>query len=134
MPFANETFDAAVSMFTHTDVDDFAKVVREIGRVVRRGGAFVYLGIHPCFVGPHAKFVGGHGVPELYAGYRDVRRYEEAPGIAPEGIRAKVGAMHLPLSVFVQSFLDAGFVLDRFEEPASPEREYPYIVAVRAAR
>src|ERR1051325_8758334 len=54
LPFEAESFDAAVSVFTHTDVDDFAAVVREAARVLRPGGQLVYLGIHPCFVGPHA--------------------------------------------------------------------------------
>ena len=35
LPFDDESFDAAVSMFTHTDVEDFAAVVGEIARVLR---------------------------------------------------------------------------------------------------
>jgi SAM-dependent methyltransferase len=131
LPFADASFDAAVSMFLHTDVDDFPAVVGEIARVLRVGARFVYLGIHPCFVGPHARFLGGEGVPELHAGYRATGRYTEAPGISPTGLRAKVGATHLPLDAFVGSFLDAGLVLDRFHEPVSEHRIYPYLVALR---
>jgi len=40
-------------MFAHTDVDDFAAVVREVARVLSPGGRFVYVGTHPCFVGRH---------------------------------------------------------------------------------
>jgi hypothetical protein len=39
-----------------------------------------------------------------------------------------VGATHLPLGLFVQSFLDTGFEIVRFEELGP--REYPYVVAV----
>src|SRR5437867_4153601 len=124
LPFEDESFDAAVSMFTHTDVGDFAGLVREAARILRRGGRFVYLGIHPCFVGPHA-FVHDREVPELHPGYRDTSYRTEAPGIWGEGLRAKVGATHLPLGLFVQTFLDAGLALERFEEPEG--REYPYI-------
>ena len=130
-PFEDASFDAAVSIFTHTDVDDFPAVVRETARVLRPGGSFVYLGIHPCFVGPHA-FVHDREVPELHPGYRDTSYRTEAPGIWSEGIRAKVGARHLPLGLFLHTFLDAGLILEQFEEPEG--RDYPYIVALRARR
>ena len=131
LPFEDASFDAAVSIFTHTDVDDFPAVVRETARVLRPGGSFVYLGIHPCFVGPHA-FVHDREVPELHPGYRDTSYRTEAPGIWSEGIRAKVGARHLPLGLFLHTFLDAGLILEQFEEPEG--RDYPYIVALRARR
>ncbi len=130
LPFENGTFDAGVSMWTHTDVDDFAAVLREVRRVLRPGGIFVYLGVHPCFVGPHSEFVAGEGVPKLYPGYRRAGRYEHGPGISPAGLRAKVGAVHVTLGSFVQAFLDAGLELERFEEPG--ERDYPVPVVVRA--
>jgi SAM-dependent methyltransferase len=131
LPFDDESFDGAVSTFTHTDVDDFPAVIRETARVLRPEGRLVYLGIHPCFVGPHA-FVHDRHVPELYPGYRDTSYRREAPGIWGEGIRSKVGATHLPLGLFLHAFLDAGFTIERFEEPEG--RDYPHIVALRARR
>ena len=128
LPFDDESFGAAVSMFTHTDVEDFAAVVGEITRVLRPESRFVYLGVHPCFVGPHA-FVHDRDVPELHPGYRDTSHRTEAPGIWGEGLRSKVGARHLPLGLLLQTFLDAGLVLERLEEPEG--REYPHIVALR---
>jgi ubiquinone/menaquinone biosynthesis C-methylase UbiE len=131
LPFEDTSFDAAVSMFTHTDVEDFAVVVREVARVLRPGAPLVYLGVHPCFVGPHA-FVHDRDVPELHPGYRDTSYRQEAPGIWNEGLRAKVGAVHLPLGLFLQAFLGAGLGLERFEEPEG--REYPHVAALRARR
>jgi SAM-dependent methyltransferase len=130
LPFDDQSFDASVSMYTHTDVDDFPTALREIARVLRPGGVLVYLGVHPCFVGPHSEFVRGLGVPRLHPGYRNVGRYTQAAGISPGGLRAKVGAVHLPLGVFVQAFLDAGLVLERFEEPG--DADYPVPLALRA--
>jgi SAM-dependent methyltransferase len=132
LPFEDASFDAAVSMWTHTDVDDFPTVLLEVARVLRPDGAFVYLGVHPCFVGPHSEFVAGAGVPRLHPGYRRIGRYDEAPGISPHGLRAKIGAAHLPLGRFLQAFLDAGFRLERIEEPG--ERDYPVPLAIRAVR
>ena len=131
LPFADATFDAAVSIFTHTDMDDFAAAVQETARVLRPGGRLVYLGVHPCFVGPHA-FVHDREVPKLHPGYRDTSFRREAPGIWSDGVRARVGAWHLPLGLFLHCFLDAGLRLDRIEEPEG--RDYPYIVALRAIR
>jgi SAM-dependent methyltransferase len=132
LPFADDLFDAGFSLFTHTDLDDFPAALREVARVLRPGAPFVYVGPHPCFVGPHSRFLTGEGIPVLYPGYRRMGRYEEGPGITPEGLRAKVGATHLPLGVFLQAFLDAGFRLEQFEEPG--ERDYPVPIALRARK
>jgi SAM-dependent methyltransferase len=132
LPFDDATFDAAVSTWLHTDVDDFAAVLKEIARVLRADRPFVYAGAHPCFVGPHSRFVRAEGVPELHPGYYRTEYYTEGPGISAAGLRAKVGATHLPLGRFLQGFLDAGFRLEQFEEP---ERgEYPYMIALRCRR
>jgi SAM-dependent methyltransferase len=126
------SFDAAVSMWTHTDVTDFAAEAREIARVLRPGSPFVYFGAHPCFVGPHSRFLAGEGLPELHPRYRETAYYRNGPGIRPDGIRARVGATHLPLALFLQTFVDANFRLERIEEPG--DREYPYALALRWRR
>ena len=132
MPFPEGVFDAAVSLFTHTDVDDFAAVAREMARVLRPGAPVVYVGVHPCFVGPHSRFVRAEGVPELQAGYWQTGRYTDAPGLNPEGLRAKVGATHLPLGRFLQAFLEAELRIEQVEEPETGE--YPHMLALRAQR
>ena len=132
LPFDDASFDGAVSIWIHTDVEDFAAALREAARVLRPGAPLVYVGGHPCFVGPHSRFVGAEGVPTLLPGYRDRGPYDGGPAISPEGLRAKVGAFHLPLDDFVQAFLDAGLRLERFAELRN--REYPYMVALRCRR
>jgi SAM-dependent methyltransferase len=132
LPFEDASFDAAVSIWTHTDVEDFTLLLREVVRVLRPGSPFVYVGAHPCFVGPHSRFVEAEGMPVLHPGYWHTGRYTEAPGISPTGLRAKVGAVHLPLGLFIQSFLDAELRLEQFEE--LERREYPYTVALRCRR
>jgi SAM-dependent methyltransferase len=133
LPFADASFDAVVSIWLHTDADDFAAVVQEVARVLRAGGAFVYVGAHPCFIGPHSRFVVGAPAPVLHPGYRETGRYFEGAAISPEGLRAKVGAVHLPLDEFMQAFLAAGLHLEHLEEPTGG-REFPYMVALRWRR
>lgn len=134
LPFEDASCDAAVSMWTHTDIDDFSAAVAETARVLRPGAPFVYIGAHPCFVGPHSLFVGAEGVPEFHPGYRPTRRYDDsAPGVGDgEGVRARVGAVHLTLHDFFDAFTEAGLTIERFEELG--ERDYPHVVALRARR
>jgi SAM-dependent methyltransferase len=132
LPLADASFNAVVSIWTHTDIDDFQALVCEVSRVLRPASPFVYIGAHPCFVGPHSRFIAAEGIPGLHPGYRQTGRYDGGPAIGPEGLRAKVGATHLPLGLFVQAFLDAGFELERFEELGT--REYPYAVALQSRR
>jgi SAM-dependent methyltransferase len=132
LPFEDGGFDAAVSLWLHTDADDFPAVLREAARVLKTEAPFAYVGAHPCFVGPHSRFIEAKGVPTLHPGYRNTERYDDGPAVGPDGLRARVGATHLPLGLFVQAFLDAGFQIEGFEELGS--REYPYQLALRCRR
>jgi SAM-dependent methyltransferase len=132
LPFPDEHFDAVVSMFSHTDVDDFPRLVRESVRVLRAGGVFVYAGLHPCFLGPRSQVMTEENLHVLHPGYRTTRRYSEAPGISRDGLRAKVGAVHMPLDQLVQAFLEAPLTLERFEEHG--EGDYPTRLGLRARR
>jgi SAM-dependent methyltransferase len=129
LPFENESFDTAMSTFTHTDLDDFPRAMAEVKRVLKRGARFVYVGNHPCFVGASQEH-RDEGVPRLHPGYRRAGRWEadEAPGATPGGWRARLGSfMHVPLAEFLSAF--AGYVIEAVEEPADG-REYPATIAV----
>jgi ubiquinone/menaquinone biosynthesis C-methylase UbiE len=134
LPFEDASFDAVISVCTNTDLDDVAAAVHEVARVLRADAPFVCLAVHPCFAGPHSVYDPEGGVPQFHAGwYRRVGRYDEAPGIwRSSGVRVRVGAGHLPLGLFLQTFVDAGLRLERIEEPE--EREYPFILGLRWRR
>ena len=134
LPFDDESFDAVISVWTHTDIADFSAAAREVARVLRPEAPFVYIGGHPCFVGPHSLFLGAEGVPQFHAGYRPSRAYDaSAPGVGdPQGLRARVGSLHLTLEDFLGGFVAADLRIDAFEELT--DRDYPYLVALRARR
>jgi SAM-dependent methyltransferase len=132
LPFEDASFDAAVSIWTHTDVEDFDALVREAARVLEPGAPFAYIGAHPCFVGPHSRFIEAKGIPDLHDGYRREGRYDDGPAINPSGLRARVGAVHLTLEGFLGAFPAAGLPIVAFSELG--EREYPYVVAVGCRR
>jgi SAM-dependent methyltransferase len=127
LPIEDHSFDVVVSVFTHTDIDDYPAAVREGARVLVPGGRFVHLGLHPCFVGPFSWAPTTEEVPVLFPGYRNTAWTDDAPGLG-EGLRRRVGARHLPLASLLQGFADAGLVLERFEEP--DEGDYPHVFAV----
>jgi SAM-dependent methyltransferase len=127
LPFEDDSFDAVVSIFTHTDMDDYPGAVREATRVLVPGSRYLHLGLHPCFVGPFARQVEEDEVPVLFPGYRSSGWTDDGPGFG-QGLRRRVGMRHLPLAELLQCFAGAGLALERFEEPG--EGVYPHVFAV----
>ena len=130
LPLASASVDAVISVATHTDMDDWASVAREVGRVLRPGGVFVYAGMHPCFIGPFSE-LRADGTRVLHDGYRDTRRLFDGPGIG-DGIRSRVGVKHLPLPDLLNPVLAAGMPIEKFAE--STDRATPLLLTFRAVR
>jgi SAM-dependent methyltransferase len=130
LPFSNGSFDAVVSLLTHTDFDNPEAAFAEAARVLRRGGRLVYVGTHPCFVTPFVERrpTGAH---LLHPGYRDRGWYRAGPGFG-QGIRPRVGVHHLPLADLVGAALGAGLTLTRLEEPG--DDDYPFLIALQLQR
>ena len=133
LPFPDASFDAVVSLFTHTDFDDAAAVFREVARVLRAGGRLAYVGLHPCFLSPTVER-RDHAPHLLHEGYRRRGWWHDAPGfrLGREGLRGRVGVNHLPLADFLNALLDAGLRLERVEEPG--DDDYPLSLALAATR
>jgi ubiquinone/menaquinone biosynthesis C-methylase UbiE len=132
LPFADESFDTAMTMWISTDVDDFGAVLREATRVLRPGGVLVAYGVHPCFNGPHVVYNADDGSRLIHPTYRTAGWAQTSPWWAEDGIRRRVGMRHLPLAEYLNAFLSTGLVLERFEEPGG--FEVPHALAVRARR
>ena len=133
LPLAADSFDAVVSLATHTDFEDAAAVFAESARVLRPGGRFVYVGIHPCFASP--KVERRTDEPHLlHPGYWRRGWWHEAPGFryGRNGVRGGVGVNHLPLADFLNAILDAGLRLEHVEEPG--DEDYPLLLGLRAVR
>jgi SAM-dependent methyltransferase len=131
LPFDDGTFDAVVSILTHTDFDDPQTVFSEAGRVLRTGGTFVYLGVHPCFGSPFVQR-GENDTTLLHPGYRSVGWQRHAPGVSSTGVRAHVGINHLPLAGFFNTIISSGFTITRVEEPG--EADPPIFLAVKSTK
>jgi ubiquinone/menaquinone biosynthesis C-methylase UbiE len=112
LPAQDASVTMAAGMFFHTDVEDFAAVVREVARCLRPGGRFIYLGLHPCFVGP---FVNRMTEREDLAlsfvtGYGNIGWANRASGDGSM-IAGRVGFHHKTLASFLDAFMAAGLAI-----------------------
>lgn len=105
LPLAAGSVPAVVCVLAHTDMPDYAAALREAGRVLEPGGHFVHLGVHPCFTGAFADRSDPARIV-LNESYADCSRSFDA--WSPAGVRARVGAWHLPLADLLNGLLDAG--------------------------
>jgi SAM-dependent methyltransferase len=130
LPFRDAVTAAAVCVLAHTDVPDYAKVVREASRVLLPGGVFVHVGVHPSFVGAFADRSDPAEVRVDPSYHRRDRRFDS---FTPHGVRAKVGAWHIPLPDLLHTALDAGLTLTRVVEGGPPDA-VPEILGFTARR
>jgi ubiquinone/menaquinone biosynthesis C-methylase UbiE len=128
LPLRDGSVDAAVCVLAHTDVDDYASVLREAHRVLRRGGTFVHIGIHPCFCGYFADLSDPLRVV-IKPGY--TQRVHSYEAWTPHGVRARVGAWHLTMADLVNAVIDAGLSIQSMRETNG---DPPQILGVAATK
>jgi len=130
LPFAGGRVPRAAVVLVHSDVDDYAAVLREVARVVAPGGDVVHLGVHPCFVGHHVESVTRRpdrlALGPGYAAAGWVLRHEN---FGP-GVRGRIGARHVPLAELLNAVAGAGLVLREVVE-AGPNL-VPWMLSLRA--
>jgi|HubBroStandDraft_3_1064219.scaffolds.fasta_scaffold48697_2 ubiquinone/menaquinone biosynthesis C-methylase UbiE len=130
LPFADDTFGAAVALWISTDVDDFAMVLKEAARVLVPGGLLLFYGAHPCFNGPHVQWMDDGGI-RAHPTYREAGWHQEAPWWG-YNIRRRFGMRHQPLPDLLNAFIGAGLVIERVEEPG--DRPVPVSLGIRASK
>jgi ubiquinone/menaquinone biosynthesis C-methylase UbiE len=138
---ADAGFDVVTCQLALMDIPGLAAALTATARVLRPGGTLVFVIGHPCFLAPDAATVRA---PDGRPG-RLVSRYlreEFWRSANPTGVR-RVGNYHRPLSTYLNTLGDCGFLLDRVEEPAAFGRlasdqpvytEVPIFLAARAVR
>ena len=115
-------------VLAHTDMPDYAAVIREVARVLQPGGRFVHVGLHPCFIGAFADW-SERGRVVVDTSYSDRARAFVGP---PQGVRVRVGAWHVPLANLLNAFVDAGLLIDLTAE--STANGIADVFAVRAIK
>lgn len=117
---------AVASVMCHTDVEDYAALCRSAAAALTAGGRFAHVGVHPCFCGA---FVDRSDPERLVTSTGYWRRDRRFDGWSSSGVRARVGAVHLPLTDLIAAVTSAGLVVDAVIEAGEPT---PDVLAIRA--
>ncbi len=119
-------FDGAVCEMAMMDIEDLAGAANAVARTVRPEGWFVMSIVHPCFPGNDAGL--SSWPPD--ATYFDEGRWF-SPDHNPDGVRIRVGSLHRTMSTYLNTLIDAGFVIDRVVEP---DTGVPMLLLIRCRR
>ncbi len=118
-------FDKAVSNYVLMDVQEVAAAVRNVHRLLRPGGVFVAVISHPCFAcGPGGWVMPAPDSPrrEEHTAFRVDTYFHRGAYLGAWGNLDPVLSFHRPLRDYWQTFGEAGFVVEAFEEPSITER------------
>lgn len=123
-------FDGVVSSMALMDIDDLAGAVRTAATTLRPGGWFAWSINHPAFAGiEHVR----SNWPTDGSYFDEGLWYTDGTGV-----RGRVGANHRTLSTYFTIHVDAGFVLERIDEPpwqVSPDHPaLPFFLITRWAK
>jgi len=113
LPVADAAVPAAVCVLASTDMPDYAAALHEIARVLRPGGRLLHVGVHPCFTGAFADWSAR---PKVVVDERYADRSRSFDAWNPAGVRARVGAWHVPLADLLNAVSAAGLRLVRVAE------------------
>jgi SAM-dependent methyltransferase len=121
LPVRDASVPLAAGFFFHTDVADFAAVIRDVARCLCPRGRFIYLGLHPCFVGPFVYRLAEHEDLALTfgPGYGTVGWAKRASGDGSR-LAGRVGFHHKTLASFLEAFAEAGLAIRAVREFSVP--------------
>lgn len=116
VPFPDDTFDLAISEYGAALWCDPDVWLPEAARILRPGGRLILLTTHPLAISA-TPLDGSNVGRELVRPWFDLHRqdWRDVP-IDPGGID-----FNLPLSGWVERFLDLGFAIEAFHELRAPE-------------
>lgn len=97
--------------------------------MLRPGGRFVHIGVHPCFVGAFADWSDR---PRVVIDERYADRSHTFDAWCPAGVRARVGAWHVPLADLLNATTAAGLSILRTAEAGAGG--VPEVFGMRCAR
>jgi SAM-dependent methyltransferase len=129
LPFDDDVFDVVLSHLVLDHLPEWRPTFEEFRRVLTADGTLVFAVVHPM---------------QYYLSYDAVAEYYDTAAVELGWDDVRITSYHRPVSAVVNSLSEAGFHLDRFEEPRPPAEyvdraadewhvaERPQICVVRA--
>ncbi len=145
LPFPDAAFDFATAFMSFMDIAETDEVIREAHRVLKPGGFLQFSITHPCFDTPHRRKVrderGETHAVEVGDYFRNLDGvvlewlFGAAPPEAKEGLeKFKIPRFTRTVSQWLNSVIDAGFVLERLAEPRPTDEALRACPRIRDAR
>ena len=129
LPFDDASYHGTVFYLTLIDIPDMRRAIAEAARVMRPGAPMLIANLTPHvtarprnWVGEGSHWIFDEDGTAKYIAIDDMQ-VERANVVSWKGIR--MVNYHRPLSAYMTALLDAGMVLERFEDPpfTGPDEE-----------
>ncbi len=150
--FAEGPFTSASCVLALQNIEDPSEAFLSLNHVLETGAPFVFVLTHPCFRQPRQSGWGWDEQRKIQ--YRRIDRYlssYEMPIVAHPGKEPSITttSYHRSVSYYISELVNAGFVVDAFEEWTSPAKsdsgpkakaenvsreEIPLFLAIRARK
>lgn len=133
LPFADDSFDAAVACLVFEHIDEVDAAIAEVARVLQPGGQFSFFLNHPLLQTPGSGWIDDHTVdpPDQYWRIGAYLVEQDSVEQVEQGVFIRF--IHRPLSRYINSLAESGLFVERMVEPTPPEgflnRAYEYAEA-----
>jgi SAM-dependent methyltransferase len=117
LPFVDQSFDTVVAYLCLIDIPDFRAAIRESARVLKPGGSFLVANVSNLASASGNPVYDAEGRFAYYA----VDNYIEEHAVTLEWAGLRIRNWHRPLSDYMDAYLGAGLVLQRYIEPRPNE-------------
>ncbi len=121
LPFADDSFDAAVACLVFEHIDDVDGAIGEVARVLRPGGQLSFFLNHPLLQTPGSGWIDDHTVDPSEQYWRIGPYLVEQDSVEQVERGVFIRFVHRPLSRYVNALADHGLLLERMVEPAPPD-------------
>ncbi len=121
LPFADDTFDGALACLVYEHIEAMEQALAESARVLRPGGRFVLMLNHPLLQTPGSGWIDDQWLdpPERY--WRIGPYLQETTTVEQVMKDVFIPFVHRPLSRYLNTMSDVGFVFRHMLEPSPPE-------------
>ncbi len=133
LPFPDGDFDFAIATMSFMDIAETEQVIREAWRILRPGGFLQFSISHPCFSTPKWEWICDENGRRAALKCGDYFRELDGDiaewifSAIPDDLKETMPKFKIPvftrtLSKWLNLLVDAGFVLERFDEPKADDK------------